>query len=101
MYKFAKKRVGNRICVDLAAGIAQESPGEERCCEGDVRQDASSSPPLIPLLSYRILFMVCLLSPSFFMEKSHIVFSSSYSSKDFKIIQLEKDVEEAIENGET
>ena len=35
------------------------------------------------------------------MEKSHIVFSSSYSSKDFKIIQLEKDVEEAIENGET
>lgn len=100
MYKFAKKRVGNRICVDLAAGIAQESPGEERCCEGDVRQDASSSPPLIPL-SYRILIMVCLLSPSFFMEKSHIVFSSSYSSKDFKIIQLEKDVEEAIENGET
>ena len=57
MYKFAKKRVGNRICVDLAAGIAQESPGEERCCEGDVRQDASSSPPLIPL-SYRIHFMV-------------------------------------------
>ena len=101
MYKFAKKRVGNRMCVDLAAGIAQESPGEERCCEGDVRQDASSSPPLIPLLSYRILFTVCLLSSSFFMEKSHIAFSSSYSAKDFKIIQLEKDVEEAIENGET
>lgn len=35
------------------------------------------------------------------MEKRHIVFSSAFSEKDFKIIQLEKDVEEAIKNGET